>query len=157
MGINLLCPVSSSHNPPVVPLANIALPAQCTEMFQQFIAELFVPVGHTNKRLRQLSLVHISSAKLLFEVVQPSVESRYVVPGVLLQSLIKSYLVTAIGSGSDTPARTISRSSWRRYGWRLSDTARTDDHLPRAARHHRTGRGLPIRSRDRSCARVLGL
>src|SRR5579859_2049700 len=65
------------------------------------------------------------------------VESRYVVPDAPFQRLIQSYLVAATGSGSDSPARTISASSWRRYDWRHYDTARTDDHLPKAAGNHR--------------------
>ena len=36
------------------------------------------------------------------------VESRYVVPGASFQSLIKSYLVAATDSGSDSPVRAIS-------------------------------------------------
>src|SRR2546428_13162084 len=90
-------------------------------------------------------------------VVQTSVESRYVVPGAPYQSLIKSYLVAATGSGSDSPARTISGSSWRLYDWRLYDTARTDDHLSRAAGHHRTSRRRTVRPRDCGSAGLLGL
>src|SRR5260370_32690011 len=81
-------------------------------------------------------------------VAQWLVESRYVVPGAPFQSLIKSYLVAATGSGSYSPARTISGSSWRRYDWRLYDTARTDDHLSRAAGHHRTSRPPPVPPRE---------
>jgi hypothetical protein len=79
------------------------------------------------------------------------------VTGVPFQSLIKSYLVAAIGSGSDSPARTISGSSWRRYDWRLYDTTRTDDHLARAAGNHRTGSRRTVGPSDCSYARLLGL
>src|SRR5437588_12576036 len=86
-----------------------------------------------------------------------TVQSRYGVPPLLCESLIKSYLVAATGSGSDSPARTISGSSWRRYDWRLYDTARTDDHLSRAAGHHRTSRHRTVRPRDCGGAGLLGL
>jgi len=65
--------------------------------------------------------------------------------------------VAATGSGSDSPARTISGSNWRRYDWRLYDTARTEDYLPRAAGHHRTGSRRTVRPRDCSCAGLLSL
>src|SRR5690348_7307753 len=64
------------------------------------------------------------------------VESRYVVPGLLLRSLIKSYRGSAISCGSDAQAGAISGSSWKRYDWRLYATAWTDDHLSRAIGHH---------------------
>src|SRR5213083_550309 len=86
-----------------------------------------------------------------------TVESRYVVPGAPFQSLIKSYLVAATESGSDSPARAISGSSWRRYDWRLYATARTDDHFPRAAGHHRTGSRWTVGPRDCGGARLLSL
>jgi hypothetical protein len=71
--------------------------------------------------------------------------------------LIQSYLVAAIGSGFVAPARTISVSSWRRYDWRLYDTARTDDHLARAAGNRRTGSCWTIRPKDCGGAGLLGL
>ena len=79
-------------------------------------------------------------AFLFPHVAQWLVESRYVVPDASFQSLIKSYLVAATSGGSDSPARTINGSSWRQYDWRLYETARTDNHLPRATGHHRTER-----------------
>jgi len=47
--------------------------------------------------------------------------------------------VAATSCGSDAPGPTISRSNWRVYDRRLYATARTDNHLSRAARHQRTG------------------
>src|SRR5260221_5224632 len=69
----------------------------------------------------------------------------------------KYALGAATDSGSDPPARAISGSSWRRYDWRLYATARTDDHLSRAAGHHRTGSRRTVRPRDCSCTRLLSL
>src|SRR5207247_6920094 len=92
-----------------------------------------------------------------YKVQSMPVESRYVVPGASFQSLIKSYLVAAIGSGQDSPARAVSGSSWRRDDWRLYATSRTDDHLSRAAGHQRTGSRRTVRPRDCGGARLLSL
>jgi hypothetical protein len=70
------------------------------------------------------------------QVVQQCVESRYVVPGVPFQSLIKSYRVVAPARCYDSSARPIRVLSWRLY-----DTARTDHHLPRAVGDHRASSG----------------
>jgi len=85
------------------------------------------------------------------------VESRYVVPGLLLRSLIKSYLGAAISCSSDAQAGAISGSSWKRDDWRLYATAWTDNYLSRAIGHHRTCNRWTVRLRDCSCARLLHL
>ena len=96
-------------------LANLAM----------WVRDHYFPASYaqaTWKRLQvffQLSGTITQDATLVQVELRP-VESRYVVPSLLAESLIKSYLVAAIGSGSDAPARSMSGSNWRKYDWRLS-------------------------------------